>query len=227
MLEKIQQKGKAETTANSKRPYMFQDQETICSYHFFFKGHSNRSSNCSAFNPSWTAMDLYVFRGIVVFGLLVLLFFFFLPLSQNHLLNSFPPLKSISSLFSQVLFTSRVWKFFLSHLATKGNVAASTQRQALNALVFLYRDGLDLPLDGKVAPVRSKRKPSPPTVLTQEEVQQVLRMISGTHGLMAKLLYGAGLRLVECIRLPIYDVNFAQNILYVRGDKGSKGCGNK
>ncbi|PXF60327.1 MAG: hypothetical protein C4B58_00355 [Deltaproteobacteria bacterium] len=86
---------------------------------------------------------------------------------------------------------------FLSHLATKGNVAASTQRQALNALVFLYRDVLNQPLDGKIAPVRSKRKPSPPTVLTQEEVQQMLRMISGTHGLMAKLLYGAGLRLME------------------------------
>ena len=62
---------------------------------------------------------------------------------------------------------------FLSHLATKGNVAASTQRQALNALVFLYRDVLDQPLDGKIVPVRSKRKPSPPTVLTQEEIQEI------------------------------------------------------
>jgi len=111
---------------------------------------------------------------------------------------------------------------FLSHLATKGNVAASTQRQALNALVFLYRDVLDQPLDGKIAPVRSKRKPSPPTVLTQEEVQQMLRMISGTHRLMAKLLYGAGLRLMECIRLRVQDVDFGQNILYVRGGKGGK-----
>ena len=111
---------------------------------------------------------------------------------------------------------------FLSHLATKGNVAASTQRQALNALVFLYRDVLDQPLDGKIAPVRSKRKPSPPTVLTQEEVQQMLRMISGTHALMAKLLYGAGLRLMECIRLRIQDIDFGQNILYVRGGKGGK-----
>jgi integrase len=90
----------------------------------------------------------------------------------------------------------------------------------LNALVFLYRDALDQPLDGKIALVRSKRKPSPPTVLTQEEVQQMLRMISGTHALMAKLLYGAGLRLMECIRLRIQDVDFGQNILYVRGGKG-------
>ena len=111
---------------------------------------------------------------------------------------------------------------FLSHLATKGNAAASTQRQALNALVFLYRDVLNQPLDGKIAPVRSKRKLSPPTVLTQEEVQQVLRMISGTHALMAKLLYGAGLRLMECVRLRIQDVDFGQDILYVRGGKGGK-----
>ena len=111
---------------------------------------------------------------------------------------------------------------FLSHLATNGNVAVSTQRQALNALVFLYRDVLDQPLDGKIAPVRSKRKPSPPTVLTQEEIQQVLRMISGTHALMAKLLYGAGLRLMECVRLRIQDVDFGQNIFYVRGGKGGK-----
>lgn len=111
---------------------------------------------------------------------------------------------------------------FLSHLATKGNVAASTQRQALNALVFLYRDVLNQPLDGRIAPVRSKRKPRLPTVLTQEEVQQMLRMISGTHGLMAKLLYGAGLRLMECVRLRIQDVDFGQDILYVRGGKGGK-----
>ena len=89
----------------------------------------------------------------------------------------------------------------------------------MNALVFLYRDVLDQPLDGKIAPVRSKRKPSPPTVLTQEEVQQMLRMISGTHALMAKLLYGAGLRLMECVRLRIQDIDFGQDILYIRGGK--------
>jgi site-specific recombinase XerD len=66
---------------------------------------------------------------------------------------------------------------FLSHLATKGNVAASTQRHALNALVFLYRGVLNQPLAGKMAQVCSKRKPSHPTVLTQEEVQQMLQMI--------------------------------------------------
>jgi len=111
---------------------------------------------------------------------------------------------------------------FLSHLATEGKVAASTQRQALNAIVFLYRDVLDLPLDGKIAPVRSKRKPRPPTVLTQREVKDLLRNISGTHALMAKLLYGSGLRLMECIRLRIQDVDFGQNNIYVRGGKGGK-----
>ncbi len=69
---------------------------------------------------------------------------------------------------------------FLSNLATEGKVAASTQRQALNAIVFLYRDVLDKPLDGKIAPVRSKRKPSPPTVLTQEEVKRSLQKMNGT-----------------------------------------------
>ena len=70
---------------------------------------------------------------------------------------------------------------FLSHPAIKGNVAASTQRKALNALVFLYRDVLDQPPDGRIAPVRSKRKSTLPTILTQEEVQQMLWMISGAH----------------------------------------------
>ncbi len=74
-----------------------------------------------------------------------------------------------------------ILKIFLSHPATKGNVAASTQRKALNALVFLYRDVLDQPPDGRIAPVRSKRKSTLPTILTQEEVQQMLWMISGAH----------------------------------------------
>jgi len=111
---------------------------------------------------------------------------------------------------------------FLSHLAVNGKVSASTQRQALNALVFLYRDVLHLPLAGKIAPTRSKRKPRPPTVLTQAEVKTLLQQMSGTHALMAGLLYGAGLRLLECLRLRIQDVDFRHNNIFVRGGKGGK-----
>jgi integron integrase len=111
---------------------------------------------------------------------------------------------------------------FLSHLATEGQVAASTQRQALNALVFLYRDVLHQPLESTIAPARSKRQPRPPTVLTQAEVQRLLAVMRGRHALMAKLLYGSGLRLLECIRLRIQDVDFGQNLIFVRGAKGGK-----
>lgn len=111
---------------------------------------------------------------------------------------------------------------FLSHLATVGKVSAPTQRQALNALVFLYRDVLDIPLAGEIAPVRSKRQQRPPTVLIQAEVQQLLAAITGKHGLMAKLLYGGGLRLMECIRLRVQDVDFGQGLIFIRGGKGGK-----
>ena len=101
-------------------------------------------------------------------------------------------------------------------------MSASTQRQALNALVFLYRDVLDKPLAAEIAPVRSKRQPRPPTVLTQAEVQRLLAAMTGRHALMARLLYGGGLRLLECIRLRIQDVDFGQNLIFVRGGKGGK-----
>jgi len=111
---------------------------------------------------------------------------------------------------------------FLSSLATKGKVSASTQKQALNALAFLYREVLHTPLDGKIAPIRAKRQQRPPSVLTQEEVQSLLNKMSGTHVLMAKLLYGSGLRLMECIRLRILDVDLGQSKIFVRGGKGGK-----
>lgn len=111
---------------------------------------------------------------------------------------------------------------FLSHLATAGKVAASTQRQALNALVFLYRDVLDMPLQDKIAPARAKRTPRPPTVLTQEEVKRILAHLDTPHALMAALLYGAGLRLMECVRLRIQDIDFGQNLIFVRSGKGGK-----
>ncbi len=111
---------------------------------------------------------------------------------------------------------------FLSHLATHEKVAASTQKQALNALVFLYRDVLRKPLDSSIAPVRSKRKRHPPTVLTELEVKQVLQQMRNTHLLMAQLIYGSGMRLMECIRLRIKDVDFGQKQIYIRNGKGGK-----
>ena len=110
----------------------------------------------------------------------------------------------------------------LSHLATEGQVSASTQRQALNALVCLYRDVLDTPLAAEIAPVRSTRQPRPPTVLTQAEVQRLLAAMTGRPALMARLLYGGGLRLLECIRLRLHDVDFGQGLICVRGGKGGQ-----
>lgn len=111
---------------------------------------------------------------------------------------------------------------FLSHLATQRKMSASTQRQALNALVFLYRDVLDRPIEDRIKPVRAKRRPSLPVVMTQREVKQVLSHMKGTHLLMARLLYGSGLRLMECIRLRVKDLDFERNLIYIRAAKGNK-----
>ena len=111
---------------------------------------------------------------------------------------------------------------FLSHLVVHGKVSAATQKQALNALVFLYHKVLDIRVDDKIAPVRSKKGRRLPTVLTKDEVKAFLDNMQGTHALMAKLLYGSGLRLMECIRLRIQDVDFGQNHLEIRGAKGGK-----
>ncbi|MFH2122240.1 MAG: integron integrase [Pseudomonadota bacterium] len=111
---------------------------------------------------------------------------------------------------------------YLSYLATEGKVSASTQRQALNALVFLYREVLDQSLDGEIAPIRSRNQQRVPTVLTQAEVQRLFAVMTGKNLLMAKLLYGGGLRLLECIRLRVQDVDFGQGLIFVRGGKGGK-----
>ena len=110
---------------------------------------------------------------------------------------------------------------FLSHLATNRKVAASTQRQALNAIVFLYKHVLDKPIDEDIAPVKAKKHRRPPVVMTKSEVRRVLSQMKGTHGLMAKMMYGGGLRLMECLRLRIMDLDFAKAQVYVRG-KGGK-----
>ena len=111
---------------------------------------------------------------------------------------------------------------FLTSLAVDGRVAASTQNQALSAMLFLYREvlGVDLPwLDGLV---RARRPQRLPVVLTRDEVRAVLQRVEGTPRLMAYLLYGAGLRLLECCRLRVQDVDFASNQIVVRGGKGDK-----
>ena len=99
---------------------------------------------------------------------------------------------------------------FLTHLAVEEKVAASTQNQALNAILFLYREVLKQDLDDTISAVRAKRPKRLPTVMTGEEARTVIGMLSGTHQLMARLLYGSGLRLMECVRLRVKDLDFAQ-----------------
>jgi integrase len=96
---------------------------------------------------------------------------------------------------------------FLSHLAVRGRVAASTQNQALNALVFLYRHVLDLPLAGLGDVVRARRPRRLPVVFTREEVGDVLSRLSERHKPVASLLYGSGLRLLEALRLRVKDLD--------------------
>jgi integron integrase len=111
---------------------------------------------------------------------------------------------------------------FLTDLAVQQHVAASTQNQALSALLFLYAEVLQQPLEGPIHSVRAKQSHQLPTVLTRDEVVRVLDALSGVHQLMAKLLYGSGLRLMECVRLRVKDVDFAQRQIVVRGGKGGK-----
>jgi len=111
---------------------------------------------------------------------------------------------------------------FLSSLAVDGRVAASTQNQALSALLFLYRDVLEVDLPWLDGVVRAKRPHRLPIVLTREEVRAVLQGLEGVSRLMACLLYGAGLRVLECCRLRVQDVDFAATQLIVRGGKGDK-----
>ncbi|BCG65213.1 MAG: hypothetical protein methR_P3038 [Methyloprofundus sp.] len=111
---------------------------------------------------------------------------------------------------------------FLSHLATQLKVSASTQRQALNAIVFLYSKVLDIPVAEDIGHIRAKKQVRPPTVLTKLEVQRVLVQMQKEHLLMAKMLYGCGLRLMECIRLRIQDLDFGNGLIYIHDGKGGK-----
>jgi len=111
---------------------------------------------------------------------------------------------------------------FLSSLAVEGDVAASTQNQALSALLFLYRDVLEQDLPWLDDVVRAKRPARLPVVLTRDEVRTLLLQMHGVPRLMAMLLYGAALRLLECAHLRVKDVDFARNQLVVRSGKGDK-----
>jgi integron integrase len=110
---------------------------------------------------------------------------------------------------------------FLSTLATRGQVTASTQNQALSALLFLYRDVLGRELHGLDA-IRAKPSVRLPVVLSREEVSRVLRHLHGTPWLMMSLMYGAGLRLLECARLRVKDLDFDRGEITVRDGKGRK-----
>jgi integron integrase len=111
---------------------------------------------------------------------------------------------------------------FLSHLATRGKVAASTQNQALAAILFLYRWVLKMDIGPPEAFVRARRPPRLPTVLTTTEVAAVLAGMQGTPWLIASLLYGSGLRLMEAIRLRVKDLDFEQRSITVRHGKGGR-----
>ena len=109
---------------------------------------------------------------------------------------------------------------FLTHLAVEGNVAASTQNQALSALLFLYHEVLKVEFDAPLDSVRAKKPARLPVVLTRAEAHQVIDGMSGTYQLMAKLLYGSGLRLMECLRLRVKDIDFERREITVRDAKG-------
>lgn len=111
---------------------------------------------------------------------------------------------------------------FLSHLAVDGKVAAATQNQALSALLFLYREVLGVTLPWLDNVTRAKLPQRLPVVLTREEVREVLSRMRGVYALMAGLLYGTGMRLMECVRLRVKDVEFAQRQIIVRDGKGAK-----
>jgi integron integrase len=111
---------------------------------------------------------------------------------------------------------------FLTHLAVVEKVSSSTQNQALAAVLFLYTHVLKQPLQGLGDVVRAKRPERLPVVLTKEETKLVLSRLSGVHRLIGKLLYGTGMRILECLRLRVKDVDFGLSAITIRDGKGQK-----
>jgi len=111
---------------------------------------------------------------------------------------------------------------FLTHLAVERNVAASTQNQALNSLIFMYKKVLGIELADPIDAVRARRPSRLPVVLSKQEAFKVIGLISGEYQLIVMLLYGSGLRLMECLRLRVKDIDFSMNQILVRQGKGGK-----
>jgi integron integrase len=111
---------------------------------------------------------------------------------------------------------------FLTHLAVDRKVSASTQNQALSAILFLYQKTLDIKLEWLKNVIRAKQPKRLPVVLSRLEVTQLLNRISGTNGLIARLLYGTGMRQMECLRLRVKDIDFHYHQIIIRSGKGDK-----
>lgn len=110
---------------------------------------------------------------------------------------------------------------FLNHLAVQAHVSASTQNQAFNALLFLYRIVLEIPLD-RIDALRAKRPPRLPVVLTRDEVRSVISRLNGPPKIVCSLLYGAGFRLLEALQLRVHCLEFTRGEILVRDGKGQK-----
>jgi integron integrase len=111
---------------------------------------------------------------------------------------------------------------FISYLALEKNLSGSTRNQALNALIFLYREVLQVPIEGKIQAVRSKRPKIIPECVTPEEMRRLLAALQEPYRMMASLLYGSGLRLRECVTLRVRDIFFETGQIIVRSGKGKK-----
>jgi integron integrase len=111
---------------------------------------------------------------------------------------------------------------FLSYLATERKVASATQNQAMNALVFLYKQVLNTPLTKRIEAIRSKTSRHIPVVLSVDEVKLILPRLEGVAQLLVKLLYGSGLRITEAVRLRVQDIDYAYKQITVRSGKGDK-----
>jgi integron integrase len=111
---------------------------------------------------------------------------------------------------------------FLTHIAVHGKVSASTQNQAKSALLFLYKNVLEVDLPWMTDIVSAKSPQRLPVVLTRSEVTAVLSQVSGTSGLMLRLIYGTGMRIMECLRLRVKDLDFERYEIVVREGKGAK-----
>ena len=111
---------------------------------------------------------------------------------------------------------------FLTHLANDLHVSASTQNQAVNALIFLYKHVLGYPLEKRINAERAPRKVNVPVVLTRDETAKIIKLLTGVNQLVVKLLYGSGLRIIECLRLRVHDIDFQMRTITIRNGKGAK-----